>query len=251
MRSLFFALGYLIALPGCSGKTPPVVFPEVVAEIPHDTSAFVQGLFYANGKLYESLGLYGQSALRVLNAQNGGLEKQVPLDSGYFGEGCAKMGEKIFQITWREQTVFTYSADSLASGPALVYGGEGWGMTNDGDVFYMSNGSDTIFVRNRSFTIVRKIPVTCQGLPVKKLNELEYVNGKIYANVWYTDSIFVINPKSGKVERVIDCSGLVRKERPNSSECVLNGIAYNSETGNFYITGKKWKNLFIVKIPRE
>jgi glutaminyl-peptide cyclotransferase len=113
----------------------------------------------------------------------------------------------------------------------------------------MSNGSDTVFVRNRTFTIIRKIPVTSQGLPVKNLNELEYAEGKIYANVWYSDSILEVNPKNGHVERIVDCSELVKKEQPASPECVLNGIAYCPAAGTFYLTGKKWKNIFIAEIP--
>jgi glutamine cyclotransferase len=160
------------------------------------------------------------------------------------------MENSIVQITWREQTALTYSLADVSPGTTLVYSGEGWGLTSDRKgFFYMSNGSDTIFVRNRSFTIVRKIPVTSQGLPVKNLNELEYAEGKIYANIWYSDTILEINPKNGHVERIVDCSELMKKERPASPECVLNGIAYNNETKDFYLTGKKWKNIFVVEIP--
>jgi glutamine cyclotransferase len=233
---------------GCSGKAPRVIAPALVSEIPHDSAAFVQGLFYDNGKLYESDGLYGQSALRVLDAQNGVCVKRVSLDKQFFGEGCAKMGTLAVQITWQEQTGLTWSLADLSPGPTIVYSGEGWGLTSDGGNFYMSNGSDTIFVRNKNFTMVRKIPVALQGRPMRKLNELEYVNNTLFANVWYSDSILEINPKNGNVEAIIDCNGLVQQEKPNSSECVLNGIAYNPETKTFYLTGKKWKNIFIVKI---
>jgi glutamine cyclotransferase len=243
---LFSAFWYLLSLAGCSNKMPPVISPEIAAEIPHDSTAFVQGLFYDAGRLFESDGLYGQSALRMLDAQSGALLKHVPLEPRYFGEGCAKMGETVVQLTWQEKTALTWSLADLSPGPALLYGGEGWGLTGDGTVFYLSNGSDTVFVRDTNFTVVRKIQVTLRGMPVKNLNELEYVNGVLYANVWYSDSIFAINPKSGKVERIIDCSRLVEKEGPSSSECVLNGIAYNSETRGFYLTGKNWKKIFLV-----
>ena len=246
---LFLALWCLTAFPGCSGKTPPVIVPRIVAEIPHDSAAFVQGLFYHSGRLYESDGLYGKSAMRMLDAKTGELLKTVLLDPRYFGEGCAEMEGTIVQITWKEQTALTYSCADISPGSTLVYSGEGWGLTGDGRYFYMSNGSDTIFVRNREFTIVRKIPVTSHGLPLKKINELEYVKGTIYANVWYSDSIREINPGNGRVERVIDCSALVKKEQPASSQCVLNGIAYCPADGRFYVTGKKWKNIFAVEIP--
>ena len=250
MPGPFLALWCLVAFFSCSSKTPPVVVPTIVAEIPHDSAAFVQGFFYDDGRLYESDGLYGNSALRILDAKSGAPVKHVPLEPRYFGEGCAKMENSIVQITWQEQTALTYSLADVSPGTTLVYSGEGWGLTSDRKCFfYMSNGSDTIFVRNRSFTIVRKIPVTSQGLPVKNLNELEYVNGKIYANIWYSDSILEINPKNGHVERIVDCSELVKKEQPASPECVLNGIAYNPAIGKFYLTGKKWKKIFTVEIP--
>jgi len=230
-------------------KRPPIITPRIIAVIPHDSSAFTQGLFFNDGRLYESDGLYGKSAMRTLDATTGTLLKNVPLDSRYFGEGCTEMEGTIVQITWQEQTALTWSLEDVFPGTTLIYSGEGWGLTSDGALFYMSNGSDTIVARNREFTIVRKIPVTVHGLPVKRLNELEYVNGKVYANVWYSDSILEINQKTGTVERIIDCSWLVKKEGPSSSENVLNGIAYNPETRTFYVTGKKWKNIFLVKIP--
>jgi glutaminyl-peptide cyclotransferase len=246
---LFLAFWCLTAFPGCSGKRLSVIVPRIVAEIPHDSAAFVQGLFYYNGRLYESDGFYGKSALRMLDATTGARLKLVPLESRYFGEGCAKMENSIVQITWQEQTALTYSFAGMSPGSTFMYSGEGWGLTGDGTLFYMSNGSDTIFVRNREFTIVRKIPVTLHGLPVKNLNELEYVKGTVFANVWYSDSVLEINPENGHVEKIIDCSSLVKKERPASPECVLNGIAYNQAIGKFYLTGKKWKKIFVVEIP--
>jgi glutamine cyclotransferase len=243
--------GCCIFLSICCDKAPPVVFPEIAAEIPHDSAAFVQGLFHDGGRLYESDGLYGKSCLRVLDAQSGALLKHVPLEPRYFGEGCAKMGETVVQLTWREKTALTWSLADLSPGPALRYGGEGWGLTSGNGFYYMSNGSDTIFVRSKNFTIVRKIPVMSRGMPVRHLNELEFADGILYANVWYSDSIFAIDPKSGKVEKIIDCSELVKKEGPSSSECVLNGIAYNTGTKRFYLTGKKWKKIFIVHIGSD
>jgi glutaminyl-peptide cyclotransferase len=244
------ASGWLTVFLGCSGRTPRVVRPEIVASMPHDSTGFVQGLFYSGGRLYESLGLYGSSAMRVLDARSGAVIKNVPIDARYFGEGCAKMGGKVVQLTWREQTALTWSLpEGLSAGPTLVYGGEGWGLTSDGENYYMSNGSDTLYIRSSDFAIVRKIPVTAAGARAERLNELEWVKGRIFANVWYSDSILEINPKNGKVERIVDCGELVKRERPNSSECVLNGIAYDPETQKFYVTGKLWKKIFVVRIP--
>jgi glutamine cyclotransferase len=255
MRRIFFLFvpaplsGCLVLLSCCLDKAPPVVFPEIVAEIPHDPTAFVQGLFHDGGRLYESDGLYGKSCLRVLDARSGARLKSVPLEPRYFGEGCAKMDETVVQLTWREKTALTWSFADLSPGPSFVYGGEGWGLTSCGDFYYMSNGSDTIFVRNRDFTVVRKIPVTVKGMPLGNLNELEYAGGLLFANVWYSDSIFAVSPASGKVKKIVDCSKVVEREGPAGPGCVLNGIAFNAETGEFYVTGKKWKAVYRIRIP--
>jgi glutaminyl-peptide cyclotransferase len=245
---VFSVLSGMIFFCGPGGQ-PPVITPRIITSFPHDSSSFTQGLFYDNGKLYESDGLYGKSALSILDAHSGALIKRVWLDTQVFAEGCAAIGRQLVQITWREQTAFTWSRADLSPGQPLMYSGEGWGLTSDGERWYMSNGSDTIVVRNRSFTIVGKIPVTVQGSPVKNINELEYVNGSIYANVWYSDSILEINPANGRVVRIIDCSELVKKELPVSSDNVLNGIAYDQGTKRFFLTGKKWKTIFVVEIP--
>jgi glutamine cyclotransferase len=235
----------------CNGNAaPPTIKPHIVGTIPHDSTAFTQGIFFDRGKLYESDGLYGNSRICILDAQNGALIKAVPLDSRVFAEGCAKMGNAIVQISWREETAFSWSLADLTPGPLCIYSGQGWGLTSDEKYFYMSNGSDTIFVRNPRFTLERKIPVTLAGKPVRNLNELELVKGTLYANVWFSDSILEINLGNGHVTRILDCSELVKRENPQSSDFVLNGIAYNNKTGKFYLTGKKWKTIFIVDIAK-
>ena len=159
------------------------------------------------------------------------------------------MGNLLVQLTWREQTALTWSFPGLSPGAPMMYSGEGWGLASDGRHFYMTDGSDTVFVRSADFAIVRKLAITSAGIPVKNLNELEFVKGKLYANVWYRNRILEISAASGRVLRIIDCSSLVRQEQPDSPECVLNGIAYNQENGCFYMTGKKWKKMFVVKLP--
>ena len=245
--SLLFSL--LISCTG-TGQSPPVITPRFIATLPHDTTCFTQGFFYDRGKLFESDGLYGNSHMRILDAQGGAAIKGVAVDPRYFAEGCAKMGDAVVQITWREQTAFCYSLVDLAARHALMYSGEGWGLTSDGTRFYMSTGSDTIFVRSADFALERTIPVTLSGRPILRLNELEFARGKLYANVWYSDSILEISPATGRVVRIIDCRELVRREAPSSDECVLNGIAFDSETGRFYLTGKKWKKIFVVEIGK-
>jgi glutaminyl-peptide cyclotransferase len=228
----------------------PCTAPRIKTAIPHDSQAFTQGLFYDNGLLYECAGLYGKSSLRTVDAATGAMIKNVPI-ARVFAEGCARLGNELFQITWQEQIAFIYSFPGLNEQRTAIYAGEGWGLTSDGKWLYMSTGSDTLFVRDKEFAVVRKIPVRMNNRPVVRLNELEYVDGFIYANVWYTDYILQINVKSGSVVRKIDCSELVKKENPSSPENVLNGIAYNPQIKDFYITGKNWKNIFLVEIPRK
>jgi glutamine cyclotransferase len=232
----------------CGSKAPPTIVPHIVTTIPHDTAAFTQGLFYHGGRLYESNGLYGQSGLSVIDAKNGSILKRLSVSPGVFAEGCTRIGDEIIQLTWREQVAFVYSLAALTQRRTLTYAGEGWGITSDGKKFYMSDGSDTVTIRNRDFAIIGRLPVKARDLPVTKLNELEWANGKLYANIWYSDRIAEINPKNGRVLRFIDCSELTKREQPASPDHVLNGIAFDSATGTFYLAGKKWKYLFVVKI---
>jgi glutamine cyclotransferase len=225
------------------------IVPRIKAVLPHDTEGFTQGLFYDNGRLYESDGLNGKSSLRAIDASSGAVITTVPVAT-VFAEGCAKLGNDLFQITWQEHEAIIYSFPDLKQERTTIYAGEGWGLTSDGKRFYMSTGSDTIFVRDKEFAIERTIPVRLNGRPANRLNELEYVDGSIYANVWYADYILEINAKNGSVSRIIDCSELVKKENPSAQGNVLNGIAYNPRTRDFYITGKNWKNIFVVEIPR-
>lgn len=226
----------------------PHVTPRIVRTVPHDSLAFTQGLFYDDGRLYESTGLYGRSSLRILDAENGAKIRNQPVAT-VFAEGCARLGNELFQLTWQEHTAFVYSFPDLTERRTTIYAGEGWGLASDGKQLYMSTGSDTLFVRDRDFAITRKIPVRANGQPVTRLNELEYVNGCVYANVWYTDHLLEINARNGNVSRIIDCAELVKKESPSSPENVLNGIAYNPQTREFYVTGKNWKTIFVVEIP--
>jgi len=253
-------LSLLLCLTFCSGKTdppaeeqpppPPHALPRLIRTLPHDTTSFTQGLLYENGRLFESTGLYGKSTLQTLDTM-GTVTLKRELSAGIFAEGCAFFAGTVFQITWREQLCFTYAAANLTPVDTLSYSGEGWGLTENDTLFIMSNGSDTLFFRNNRFNLVRRLPVTCGGTPLVEINELEYARGRIYANVWHSDFIFEINPGNGRVERIYDCSELVAREAPPSDEHVLNGIAYNPASDQFYLTGKNWKNLFVVTLPRK
>jgi len=229
-------------------RSAPTILPVITGTLPHDPEAFTQGFLYKDGFLLESTGLYGKSSIRKLNVADGAVvyKEDVP---DVFAEGLAFFGNTIAQITWKEQIAITYEYPSMKPLGILKYSGEGWGLTTNTNGFIMSNGSDTLYFRAPDFKIVSKLPVTLNEKPVKNLNELEYARGSIYANVWYSDYIFEIDPSNGNVRRIIDCSALVRREQPRSQDCVLNGIAYNSTDGKFYITGKNWKTIFIVTIP--
>ena len=230
------------------GEDPSVLraVPTIIRTIPHDPHAFTQGLLYHNGLLYESTGLYGQSSLRRIDPANGAVNKNVPV-ADVFAEGLALVGDTLIQLTWKEKAALEYSLSDFKMIGAYSYEGEGWGLTFDGRSLIMSNGSDTLFVRSKSFALQKKIPVTVNGKPLKNLNELEYAGGRIYANIWYDNSIVEIMPLTGKVVKIIDCTSVVEKAQTQSSEEVLNGIAYNPKTGTFYITGKNWQYMFEVR----
>jgi glutaminyl-peptide cyclotransferase len=253
--ALASGVGMLSCKKGPKGVSPtapsvPFVVPRIVDTLPHDSAAFTQGLFLAGGRLYESTGLYGKSSMRAIDTSTGVVLTNLPVAPGAFAEGCALLNNEIAQITWKERTAIVYSFPDLAPLRTLSYEGEGWGLTSDGSSFFMSNGSDTLFKRDAAFKTVRAVPVRFAGQPLPHLNELEYVNGHVYANVWYSNYIFEIDPESGIVTRVLDCADLVQKEQPPTADYVLNGIAYNGANGRFYLTGKNWKHIYIVEIPQ-
>ena len=252
----------LLCLAACEGKTgtrsagappdPHHLVPRIVRVIPHDGRAFTQGLCIDGGVIYESDGLYGESGLRMSDT-SGRVLAQQPLPPLVFAEGCALSGGSLFQLTWRERRCYVYSLSGggLRLVDSLAYDGEGWGLCTAGGELLMSNGSDTLYARDRQMRIRRKTAVTCGGKPLVNLNEIEFANGSVYANVWYSDFIFEIDPASGAVERIYDCAELVAREKPDSDEKVLNGIAFCPASGLFYCTGKKWNNIYVVDLPRR
>ena len=227
----------------------PLLRPEILAEIPHDTAAFTQGLLWLDGKLYESTGLYGQSTLRQLNPNSGAVLKTRALDAKYFAEGLTHFQGDLIQLTWKEDVAFRYPLKGWAHPSVLKYSGEGWGLTALGQSMWMSNGSDTLYRRNGAFRITAKVPVKLGEHPLPRLNELEGVSGKIVANVWYCDSLFIIEPHSGRVLAVVDGSELAARSRRKTRDEVLNGIAYDTRKKQFLLTGKNWPVMFRVRIP--
>jgi glutaminyl-peptide cyclotransferase len=227
----------------------PTIVPSIVRTLPHDSLAFTQGLLYADGRLYESTGQYAQSSLRRLDPASGSADKIVPLKDVFFGEGLALSGDRLVQLTWRESRALIYSQEDLRLLAVYIYEGEGWGLTTRESEFIMSNGSDTMYFRDQNFDVTRAVAVTLQGKPLTKLNELEFVKGLVYANVWFSNFIFEIDPSSGAVKRIIDCTALIGQAGATGQDKVLNGIAYRPETATFFLTGKNWPKMFEVKMP--
>ncbi len=222
---------------------------RVVAVYPHDRAAFTQGLVYHAGELYESTGLYGQSSLRRVQLETGEVLQRHDLDTRYFAEGLALVEDRLIQLTWRERTGFVYDRNGFALLAEWSYPTEGWGLTYDGAHLIMSDGSATLrFLDPQTFTVQREVTVTDRGQPVRLLNELEYVNGEVWANVWQTDFVVRIDPQSGTVKGMIDFSGLLSPEDRALPVDVLNGIAYDAQGDRIFVTGKLWPKLFHVEI---
>lgn len=262
LRGILFTLlivallagGYQIMSIAALYRTPKLLVPSVISILPHDPNSFTQGLLWHNGLLYESAGLYGKSSLMTVDPHTGVALKRVHNTSEVFAEGIALDGNRLFQLTWRENIAYVYDVDTLAQIETVKYEGEGWGLCFDGKYFFMSNGSDHIFKRDpQTFAVVSSFQITLDGEPISKLNELECVGNSIYANVWMTNTILRINKTSSKVTGVIDASGLLTSEEMNVAgpNGVLNGIAYDSREDVFFITGKFWPKLFVVRfVPR-
>jgi glutamine cyclotransferase len=249
---IFFAC---MALFGCTGDKPSpksddvsAITPAIIDSIAHDTAAFTQGLLFHNGQLYESTGLRAKSSVRCLSAADGSLVRHAPVEAHLFGEGLALKNGFLVQLTWKAQQAIVCRASDFSRVRMFTYEGEGWGLTADDRHFIMSNGSDTLYFRDNDFRIVRAMAVTHNGRTLSKLNELEYAKGRIYANVWHSNFVFEIHPQTGRVQRIIDCSRLVELAGALDDAHVLNGIAYNPAQDVFYLTGKKWAKIFIVKI---
>lgn len=223
---------------------------QIVHVFPHDAEAFTQGLVYAGGHLYESTGLNGRSSLRMVDLQTGRVLQRHDLPPKYFGEGLTDWGGELVQLTWKSGDVLVYDRFSFALQRTLRYPGEGWGLTQDGKNFILSDGTSILhFLDPRTFHEIRRITVVDDYKhPLLNLNELEFVRGEIYANVWQTDWIVRISPRSGKVLGWIDLSGLMDKSRLEDPDAVLNGIAYDRRWDRLFVTGKLWPNLFEIKV---
>lgn len=235
--------------PTVTDQSIPVYTYEVINSWPHDPAAFTQGLVFLDGKLFESTGHYGSSTLRKLDLNKGEILKKVPVAAQCFAEGIAIFKGKIYQLTWEEHKAFVYDLKSLRLESELPYEGEGWGLTHDDHQLIMSDGTNQIrFVDPVTFKTTRTITVTDNGSPVNSLNELEFIKGEIYANIWKSDRIARIDPRDGRLLGWIDLTGLYPAvDRPNSED-VLNGIAYDEKDDRLLVTGKRWPKIFEIRL---
>ena len=221
---------------------------EVVAEYPHDTDSYTQGLFFHDGIMYESTGQNGKSTFREVDLETGKALRRLDFDEKYFVEGSVIFGDNLYILTWESKVAFVYDAETLEYKSSWKYPRQGWGITTDGKQLIASDGSATLFFMDENFGLKRRQTVTLNGQPVRYLNELEYIDGKIWANVYTYDEILIIDPKDGVVEGVIDCRGLLPDRLRAVGTDVLNGIAYDSKTGKIYLTGKNWPKLYEVRL---
>jgi glutamine cyclotransferase len=220
----------------------------VIRTIDHDPAAFTQGLAFAGGRLYESTGRYGQSSIRCLDPNTGRILRQRDVPAQYFAEGLTLLGDRVFQLTWKAGIGFIYRPESLVTLASFRYRGEGWGLTTDGRHLIMSDGSARLrFLDPHTFKLQRRLDVFDGAQAVRYLNELEYIEGEIWANVWQTDLIARIDPQSGKVVAWIDLAPLKAYFSPVRRLDVANGIAYDPATGRLIVTGKFWPLLFQIE----
>ena len=241
------------AAPAPAPTPPPVVTRqsyEVVRQLPHDTAAFTQGLFFHDGTLFESTGRYGESQLRKLDPNTGTVLSAKDLPATVFGEGSARWNDRMIVLTWQAGTGFVVDLGTLETVSSFSYPGEGWGLTASDTHLIQSNGSDQLlFLDPETFKITKRVRVTLNGNPLRKLNELEWINGEVWANVWQADQVVRVDPESGHVLGVIDLTGLFpAADRDAPLDDVLNGIAYDAATDRLFVTGKHWPNLFELRI---
>lgn len=261
MKRLLFAIFLSIFAMACSSQpkrttaVPQIVEPvkytyNIKAVYPHDTNSYTQGLQFVDGVLWEGTGEWGKSVLQKVDLKSGRAEVLATLPKSEFGEGITVLGDKVYQLTWTNNKVHVYDLQGNHL-KDMRYVGEGWGLTTDGESLYMSNGTTDIYKMNpETFKREGKITVTMRGEAVNFINELEWIDGKIWANVYTTDYVVIINPQTGIVEGLIDFTGLLKQEDVTERTDVLNGIAYDAEGKRIFVTGKLWNKLFEIEINK-
>lgn len=260
MKAIFYTLAACVMVVSCGSarsKTksqsvvvaPQKVDIEVVNIFDHQTDAYTQGLQFVDGLLWEGTGEYGGSRLQYTDLSTGKSRVVATLPKEHFGEGITLLGDKIYQLTWQNGVMHIYDRKSYKRLEQRHYKGEGWGLTTDGQWLYMSDGTPDIRVLDpKTLEVKRRIGVICNGTSLPYLNELEWIDGKIWANVYTLDQIVIINPESGVVERFIDLGGILPQSERTVTTDVLNGIAYDSENGRIFVTGKNWSKMFEIRL---
>lgn len=262
MKRFLLAIIFFATVVSCGSQTrkknttPSVVEPVrygyvVKAEYPHERSSYTQGLQFVDGELWEGTGEWGESALQKVDLKSGKVEVLARLPKSEFGEGITVLGDKVYQLTWTNNTVHIYNRKGQHL-QDLRYPGEGWGLTSDGENLYMSDGTERIFrINPETFKREATIAVTLRGEAVQYINELEWIDGKIWANVYTSEYVLIINPESGVVEGIVNFEGLLSDKEQRRDTDVFNGIAYDAATGRVFVTGKRWPKLFEVEIVKE
>lgn len=264
---MLYRYGWLALILMCGGACAFAMWPtksmpnlpakqygyEVVQEFPHDTGAFTQGLVYHDGILLEGTGKYEQSTLRKVELETGKVLKSIDLPPKVFGEGITLWGDKVVQLSWKNRLIFIWDVDSFDLVGRYRFPGEAWGVTHDGNELIVSNGSEfLLFMDPQSMRVKRRVKVLDQGRPIEKLNELEFINGEVWANIWYDERIVRIDPQTGRVVAWVDLTGLLPlEERKNRRESVLNGIAYDAKENRLFVTGKEWPKLFEIRLVEK
>lgn len=246
-KSVILLLSLLVS---CGAPALQEYRVEVLNTYPHDTGAYTQGLFFHNGKMYESTGQYGTSSLRIVNYETGEPESCVNIGESYFIEGSVVFEDQLYVLTWTNHVVFLYDKDSLRYNATKGYGRQGWGLTTDGKQLIASDGTSSLFFMDKDLHVQRRLKVTMNKRPVYYLNELEWIDGKIWANVYTKDYIVIVNPETGIVEGRVDCTGLLPQTEYTNTTDVLNGIAID-DNGRIFLTGKNWPHLYEIKLKKK
>ncbi|MES2659463.1 MAG: glutaminyl-peptide cyclotransferase [Verrucomicrobiota bacterium] len=252
LKSLASLVVAIASLASCQKSVPDTLAYQIVSTRPHDATSFTQGLQLLDGRLFESAGQYGESALREIDPATGKVLRKRPLAKTVFGEGLTILNKEMFVLTWKEHTAYVFDPETFKPIRSHTYQGEGWGLTNDGKQLIMSDGSsDLKFINPKDFSVIKTLSVKDGSSPLKNLNELEMIDGQIFANIYTTDSIARISPETGQVTGWLDLKGLKNQLTPPGRAEVLNGIAHDKSTGNLLVTGKYWPQMFEIKISKK
>ena len=250
MRKFLLIAGLVIAAVSCGTTKVQEYKVKVVREYPHDVTSYTQGLFFYRDSLYESTGQWGESSFRTVDLETGEALSRMDFSRKYFIEGSIFFEGTLYLLTWTNNLVFLYDADTRKYRETVAYPREGWGLTTDGNQLIASDGSSFLYFMDKDLNVERRLRVTMDGKSVRYLNELEYIDGKVWANVYTTDTIVIIDPADGKVEATVDCRGLLPYRERTAETDVLNGIAVDKQ-GRIFLTGKYWPKMFEIELVKK